>query len=289
MATCPMEPTASPKQARLRIEDRPRDCSTQSHISSACSADGLLGYMWPKWVRSGERSEFRVHSVEQYQLSLWRYGLQKECIGVIGWYDEHGPRAVMQITPDGDFTQTRSRVEQGGLRSTGSYAAHHGSGARGSVLSMGENAIRTGVLISVGRGSARLRRRRSRFWLHEHLECVQQFRRAQQLRQCGPAPGTTDRERAARAGALSESITIWRLAAQGRGVCAAFLRPAGAAQSSSSNPEKSPTRCAGASNAGKRRANGGCWGGWSAKVTIMISMQTRNYTTARFRSMPIEC
>jgi N,N-dimethylformamidase len=68
--------------------------------------DGLLGYMWPKWVRSGERSEFRVHSVEQYQLSLWRYGQRKEFIGVIGWYDEHGPRAVMQITPDGDYTQT---------------------------------------------------------------------------------------------------------------------------------------------------------------------------------------
>src|SRR5260370_25402930 len=67
---------------------------------------GLLGFMWPKWVRSGERSEIRVHSVEQYQLSLWRYGLRKELISVIGWYDEHGPRAVMQLTPDGDFTQT---------------------------------------------------------------------------------------------------------------------------------------------------------------------------------------
>ena len=26
--------------------------------------DCLLGYAWPKWVRSGEKSEFRVHSVE---------------------------------------------------------------------------------------------------------------------------------------------------------------------------------------------------------------------------------
>jgi hypothetical protein len=69
-------------------------------------SDGLLGYMWPKWARSGERSEFRVHSVEQYQLSLWRYGLKKELIGVLGWYDEHGPRATMQVTPDGDYTRT---------------------------------------------------------------------------------------------------------------------------------------------------------------------------------------
>src|SRR5918998_1273543 len=30
-------------------------------------SDGLLGYMWPKWVRAGEQSEFRVHSVEAYR------------------------------------------------------------------------------------------------------------------------------------------------------------------------------------------------------------------------------
>ena len=77
-------------------------------------SDGLLGYMWPKWVRSGESAEFRVHSVEQYQLSLWRYGWRKECVGVIGWYDEHGPRATMQITPDGDFTQTGVQWNQAG-------------------------------------------------------------------------------------------------------------------------------------------------------------------------------
>ncbi len=68
--------------------------------------DGLLGYAWPKWVKVGAKSEFRVHSVEPYQLSLWRYGIQKEFIRSLGWFDEHGPRATMQITPDGDYTQT---------------------------------------------------------------------------------------------------------------------------------------------------------------------------------------
>lgn len=68
--------------------------------------DDLLGYAWPKWVRSGEQAEFRVHSPEAYHLSLWRYGWQKECIRPIGWFDEHGPRATVQITPDGDYTQT---------------------------------------------------------------------------------------------------------------------------------------------------------------------------------------
>lgn len=69
-------------------------------------SDTLYGYMWPKWVKSGERAEFRVHSVEAYKLSLWRYGLEKEFIKPLGWFDEHGPRSTMQITPDGDYVQT---------------------------------------------------------------------------------------------------------------------------------------------------------------------------------------
>ena len=68
--------------------------------------DGLLGYMWPKAVRAGERSEFRVHSDEAYKLELFRYGWKKELVRSIGWYDEHGPRATVQISPDGDYTQT---------------------------------------------------------------------------------------------------------------------------------------------------------------------------------------
>ena len=69
-------------------------------------SDELLGYAWPKWVKSGEKSEFRVHSPEAYKLSLWRYGWKKERVRKIGWFDEHGPDATRQITPDGDYTQT---------------------------------------------------------------------------------------------------------------------------------------------------------------------------------------
>jgi hypothetical protein len=68
--------------------------------------DCLLGYVWPKWVKGGEKAEFRVHSVEPYQLGLWRYGIKKEHIKGLGWFDEHGPRATMQITPEGDYSQT---------------------------------------------------------------------------------------------------------------------------------------------------------------------------------------
>jgi hypothetical protein len=69
-------------------------------------SDSLLGYAWPKCVRAGEAAEFRVHSVEPYKLELWRYGWEKEFVRGLGWHDEHGPRATMQITPDGDYTRT---------------------------------------------------------------------------------------------------------------------------------------------------------------------------------------
>ncbi len=69
-------------------------------------SDGLLGYAWPKWVKAGDKAEFRVHSPEAYKLSLWRYGWEKELVKKIGWFDEHWPDATRQITPDGDYTQT---------------------------------------------------------------------------------------------------------------------------------------------------------------------------------------
>ena len=79
--------------------------------------DGLLGYMWPKWIQGGDQSEFRVHAVEAYKLELWRYGWEKEFVRTLGWYDEHGPLATMQVSPDGDYTQTGIRWNSQGYTS----------------------------------------------------------------------------------------------------------------------------------------------------------------------------
>jgi hypothetical protein len=68
-------------------------------------SDRLLGYAWPKWCRSGEVVEFRVHAVEPYKLGLWRYGYRKEFVRNLGWYDNHGHRACMQTLPDGHFVE----------------------------------------------------------------------------------------------------------------------------------------------------------------------------------------
>lgn len=85
---------------------------SRAHIGSGAVhqfrllGDGLLGYAWPKCVRAGESAEFRVHSVAQYRLELWQYGWTKKRVKELGWHDEHGPRATMQITPNGDYSRT---------------------------------------------------------------------------------------------------------------------------------------------------------------------------------------
>lgn len=91
-------PAASPVQLRLMSE-------------SPC------GYMWPKWVTAGQKSEITVHSREQFRLSLWRYGLTKESAGVLSWFDEHAAGTTEQLLPDEDFTQSGVRWNQTGYPS----------------------------------------------------------------------------------------------------------------------------------------------------------------------------
>jgi N,N-dimethylformamidase len=77
----------------------------------------LVGYVWPKWARGGETGELRLHSADEFQLSLWRYGADKEFIRTISWFDEHGPKANLQILPDSDFSQTGVAWNQHGYPS----------------------------------------------------------------------------------------------------------------------------------------------------------------------------
>ena len=48
----------SPKRSsiKLPLQSEPRQFRLLS--------DGLIGYMWPKWCRAGEKSEFRVHAAD---------------------------------------------------------------------------------------------------------------------------------------------------------------------------------------------------------------------------------
>ena len=96
---CLAKPGFGSKRVRVQLGSEPP-------ATFRLLSDRLLGYAWPKWCRGGDRVEFRVHTVEPYKLLLFRHGLHKEFIRNIGWYDNHGPRACMQILPDCFFEQT---------------------------------------------------------------------------------------------------------------------------------------------------------------------------------------
>ncbi|GGM61883.1 N,N-dimethylformamidase beta subunit family domain-containing protein [Dactylosporangium sucinum] len=67
------------------------------------SDESLLGYVWPKYARAGQTGELRLHVNEPFQVSLWRYGWQKEKVCDIGWFEAFAPGGDMQTIPDGDI------------------------------------------------------------------------------------------------------------------------------------------------------------------------------------------
>lgn len=69
-------------------------------------SDRLLGYAWPKWVRAGEQTELRIHAVEPFRASIWRYGWTKVPISDLGLFESFGPGGDRQILPDEDFAST---------------------------------------------------------------------------------------------------------------------------------------------------------------------------------------
>ena len=65
----------------------------------------LVGYIWPKWCRSGEVGEIRFSAHEAVEISLWRYGWEKEFIRDIGRFQAFAPSGDSQTLPDGDIAK----------------------------------------------------------------------------------------------------------------------------------------------------------------------------------------
>ena len=55
-------------------------------------SDNLSGYVWPKWTRSGEVGQVRLHSPHDSVVTLWRYGWEREFISKLGHFDDE-PRS----------------------------------------------------------------------------------------------------------------------------------------------------------------------------------------------------
>ena len=184
------------------IEIRP-DAPYQFRLLS----NNLVGYIWPKWVRSGEKSEYRVHAVEAYRLDLFRYGWDKEHIRPVGWFDEHGPLATMQVTPDGDYTRTGVEFNKRGYKNNPNHRQYITAPERsGSLLPARQNRVRPILRLSLDRRTGVTTDQDGRAGVEYQLECLQQLWRQEQLhpsdqpatpahRQCPPRPGSVQERR----------------------------------------------------------------------------------------------
>ena len=249
-------------------------------------ADGLLGYAWPKWVRAGERAEFRVHSVEPYKLDLWRYGLHKEHVAKIGWFDEHGPRATMQITPDGDYTQTGVRVEQGRLRQPAARPVRDRAGASGLYYFHARTdsgrffSFPWIVAPAAPRAKIAVLASNITWNAYNNFGGRSNYIHADRL---PPTPTVNARLELSRYN--DPEFGTWNA----DDVCAAVVRPARADQSRARGNRKSPTRSRAAPPATSRRPSGGCWAGWSARASTTTSTPRPSCTPASSISTPTAC
>lgn len=170
-------------------------------------SDCLLGYAWPKCVKSGERSEFRVHAIEEYELELWRYGGEKEFIRRLGTFDEHGPRATMQVSPDGDYTQTGIAWNKLGYHSA--VLSQFVEAPERSGLYYFHARSKSGDFFTfpwvVAPSRPRAKSCGSR--IGSYMECLQQLRWPLQLHQRRPLAAYADREFASRTQAVYRSGT----------------------------------------------------------------------------------
>ncbi len=241
-------------------------------------ADGLLGYAWPKWVKSGELSEFRVHSVEPYDLSLWRYGIEKQLIRRLGWFDEHGPRATVQITPDGDYTQTGVAWNKHGYANpvlhqfvaaperSGLYYFHART-AKGAAFSFpwivapARPSAAVAVLASnITWNAYNNFGGRSNYINPDGLPPTPTVNARLELKRYTDLPTTSP-----------TTPTTMRL-----------CRSNGPSRSTTSIPApRSPTRSRAGPPATSRRRNGGCWAGSSASTSPTTITPRPSFTTAR--------
>ena len=144
-------------------------------------------------VRRSGRS-FECTRVEEYELELWRYGAEKEFIRRIGTFDEHGPRATMQITPDGDYTQTGVEWNKHGYHSKGLGQFLEAPQRMWTVLPARSQQVRSVLQLSLGGRSPNAAVKSGRAGVGHQLERLQQFRRTQQLHSCRPFSSHADHQ-----------------------------------------------------------------------------------------------
>ena len=142
-----------------RVDDR--RSTRRSRTSSACSPTACSATPGRSGCARGERSEFRVHAVEPYQLTLWRYGLRA---GV-----RPHPRLVRRARPardDADHARRRlhpdrRQLEQARLRQPAPHPVRRPApSARGLYYFHAKTRVGRASSRSPGSSPRRSRRRR---------------------------------------------------------------------------------------------------------------------------------
>ena len=188
----------------------------------------------------------------------------------------------MQITPDGDYTQTGVEWNKVGYGSR-QHAQYVTAPERSGLYYFHARTDSGPVLrLPLDRGARLAAEPRRRAGLEHHLERLQQFRRAEQLHPRRPTAADAHGQRPARAAALQRS-RVRHL--ERRGLCAAVVRPARADQPHARGERARPTRSKAAPPATSRRPSGGCWAGWSARASTTTSTPRPNCTPASSTSI----
>ena len=213
-------------------------------------------------------------------------GSRRSSIRSLGWFDEHGPRATMQITPDGDYTQTGVAWNKFGYANPHLHQYVEAPERSGSVLLPCPDGQGGRVCVSLDRRAGDSRPRRRRAGLEHHLERLQQLRRPEQLHQPRPAAADAHGQRPARAQAVHRP---GRRHLRHRRLRAAVVRPSRADQPHRLRTPRSPTRSRAGPPATSRRPSGGSWAGSSASTSPTTITPRPSSTTARSTSMPTRC
>ena len=145
---------------RASAQSASRSNLARGRSTFACSPTGCSATPGRSGAAAASRSSSASTAVEPYKLALWRYGLQKEFVRNLGWYDDHGPRAAMQTRPTATSRDRRAL----GQRLRRASPAHHRAGAERAVLLSRQERDGRVLLVSAGRGARQAASGRSPCW-----------------------------------------------------------------------------------------------------------------------------
>ena len=153
-------------------------------------SDNISGYVWPKWVRSGDTGQVRLHSPRDAVVSLWRYGWEREFVTELGHLTDEPRGAYCQILPDGDVSRTGVRWSDHGysypevdpLSGGGPESLYRGVATIGVVLLPRQRRSRVLLLVPPDRGPSGTRPADRGVGLQHQLERLQPLRGPEQLR-----------------------------------------------------------------------------------------------------------